>query len=36
MANTAWINLATAQVRIEKTDPELLQRFLGGQSGTGQ
>ena len=31
MANTAWINLSTAQVRIEKTDPELLQRFLGGR-----
>lgn len=31
MANTAWINLSNAQVRIEKTDPELLQRFLGGR-----
>src|SRR5665648_1191922 len=31
MANTAWINLSTAQVSIEKTDSELLQRFLGGR-----
>ena len=31
MAITAWINLSTAQVRIEKTDPDLLQRFLGGR-----
>ena len=31
MANTAWINLSTGNFRVEKTDPDLLHRFLGGR-----
>jgi aldehyde:ferredoxin oxidoreductase len=31
MAKTAWINLSTAEIRVEETDPELLQQYLGGR-----
>ncbi|NPV75136.1 MAG: aldehyde ferredoxin oxidoreductase family protein [Anaerolineae bacterium] len=31
MANTAWINLSTGEVRVEKTDADLLKHFLGGR-----
>lgn len=31
MANTAWINLSTGTIKVEKTDPELLQKYLGGR-----
>lgn len=31
MANAAWINLTTGVIRVEETDPELLQQYLGGR-----
>jgi aldehyde:ferredoxin oxidoreductase len=31
MAKTAWINLTTGDIRVEETDPELLQLYLGGR-----
>ncbi|PKO06203.1 MAG: aldehyde ferredoxin oxidoreductase [Chloroflexi bacterium HGW-Chloroflexi-3] len=31
MAKTAWINLSTGVIRVEETDPELLQQYLGGR-----
>lgn len=31
MANTAWIDLSTGDIKVEKTDPELLRNFLGGR-----
>lgn len=31
MAKTAWINLTTGEIRVEETDLELLQQYLGGR-----
>lgn len=31
MAKTAWVNLTTGEIRVEATDPELLQQYLGGR-----
>ena len=31
MAKTAWVDLTTGVIRVEETDPELLQQYLGGR-----
>jgi aldehyde:ferredoxin oxidoreductase len=31
MAKTAWINLSTAEIRVEETNPELHQQYLSGR-----
>ncbi|MBE0688214.1 MAG: aldehyde ferredoxin oxidoreductase, partial [Anaerolineaceae bacterium] len=31
MAKTAWIDLTTGVIRVEETNPELLQQYLGGR-----